>query len=365
MGDDNKEQVGKMTPRRSSIYDFVQNQRDRLFGSNTGLENEFTPISQGMYNTYRTTADRTPEDYGDIMSQYKDFRSGGGGATNVNLHTPHNFSFERITPTRSTETQSALTGFGEFADTGGYSPTDIQELRARGVSPIRSAYGNTMMQMDRARALGPEGGSPNYIAAVSRAQRELPQQLSDATTNVNAGLAENIRSGRLEGLRGVAGISEAEAGRGHQAALANQAADLRTQELTEQGLSANEARQIAIKELGLRERGLDLSAIEGQRGLFGTAPGMLGTIGNQMLGAYGQRAGLEQIRNQFGLGLIGAQLGSLGNQAQSGNEWWRTALNFGSRMIPFMGFGGGDDDNGLPGYTNNALWPVGADPNKD
>lgn len=98
---------------------------------------------------------------------------------------------------------SAMSGFQNFANTGGYSPEDVQNMRARAQSGVTTAYGNTMRNLDRARALGGVGGSPNYIAAVSKAQRELPQQLSDAETNINSQLAQNIAGNKLQGLGGM------------------------------------------------------------------------------------------------------------------------------------------------------------------
>lgn len=96
-----------------------------------------------------------------------------------------------------------MAGYQGFANTGGYSPEDVASMRQRAQSGVTAAYGNTMQHLDRARALGGAGGSPNYIAAVSKANRELPQQLSDATTNVNATLAQQIASNKLQGLGGM------------------------------------------------------------------------------------------------------------------------------------------------------------------
>jgi len=164
-----------------------------LQGGQTPLEKEFIPQSQGMYNTYRTGLGQNMQDYGNIMGGYNQFSQGLGGPTafnyqNVNAPRPGelNESYNTL--------RGALPSYQEFAQTGGYSPTDIQELRARGTSPIRSAYGNTMMELDRSRALG-GGYSPGYTAALSRAQNELPGQMADAMTGMNAKLAEDIRSG--------------------------------------------------------------------------------------------------------------------------------------------------------------------------
>lgn len=292
-------------------------------------EAAYQPVNQQFQQQYNQAAQRQTQDYGNIMGAYDQFRQRLGG--------PTKFTFQNVKAERPAELgesygylREAMPGYREFASTGGYSPTDIQELRARGVSPIRAAYGNTMMELDRARALGGNAGAPNYIAALSRAQRELPGQLADATTNVNAGLAEAIRSGRLQGLAGMSGIgstmgglASGEAGRMLQAGLANQAADLQAQGMGEQSLQ------------NLRQ--MDLAGISGQAGLYGTTPGMAATFGNQALNSWQQRAAMEQARQQFGLGAMDAQIRAASGQEQTkGQPWWQKALGVAGTVAPYV-----------------------------
>ncbi len=302
-------------PNQTDIY----NRATTAYGQTqkpSDLENEMAPISQQFMGNYNQAVGRNLQDYGDIMKGYKDL----GG---------NKFSFERVKAERPAELgeaygylREAMPGYREFANTGGYSGQDIQELRARGVSPIRAAYGNTMMELNRARSLGGGGGAPNYIAAASRAQRELPGQMADATTTVNAGLADAIRQGKLAGLAGISGIgstmgglSSDEAGRQLQAAGMNQGADLQAQGM------------------GLQAR---IAALQGQNSLYGTTPGLSSMFGNQALNAYGQRAGLEANRQNYGLGLLDAQMRSqqLGNE-QKGQPWWKTALGVAGTVAPY------------------------------
>jgi len=290
------------------------------------VENEFTGPSQNFMNNYNTAVGRNMQDYGNIMGGYQGLKIGG----------PTRFSYNPVSAknTRAKEMdeaygylREAAPGYREFAKTGGYSPTDIQELRARSVDPVRSAYGNTMMQLDRARALGGGGGAPNYIAAASKAQRELPGQLADAMTGINAQLAQDIRSGRLQGLAGLSGIggtmggfANDESSRELQAALANQGADIQTQQLGEQ------SRQFGI--------GAEMNRLGGMNQLYGTTPGMSSMFGNQALQGYNTRAGMEQARNQFGLGLLDAQIRA--SQVPKKTPWWQTALQVGGTVAPFF-----------------------------
>lgn len=296
----------------------------------TPLEKEYIPQSQTMWNNYQNAVAQNTADYGNIMGGYGNFMS------DISKQGPTKFGFERVNAERPAELGEAygylretMPGYREFAQTGGYSPTDIQELRARGVAPIRSAYGNTMMELNRARALGGGGGAPNYIAAASKAQREMPGQMADALTGVNAQLAQDIRQGRLAGLSGMAGVggtmgglSSQEAGRMLQAAMANQNADLQAQQLSEQSLQAM--------------RGLQLEGLRGQTSLYGTTPGMASMFGNQALDAYRNRINLEQLRNTTGLGLLDAQIRAYGNQKQD-DPWWKDILNAAGSVIPYLG----------------------------
>jgi len=316
--------MGKSSNPATDVINQAKNQYQQNTSGPTPTMSEFIPFSQGMNNNYQNAVAQNTKDYGNIMGAYSDFRNNLPGATK--------FSYQNVSANRPAELgtaysdiQGAMPGYQNFANTGGYSDQDVQNLRERGISPIRSAYGDTMMQLDRARALGGNGGAPNYIAAVSKAQRQLPGQLADAMTNVNAGLAESIRAGKEFGLQGqtatgqaMGSLSSAEAGRQLQAALANQAADIQTQGMGESSLQNRLQNQ--------------LTSMGGQAGLYGTSPGMASTFGNQALQSYGQRFGADTAMNQYNLGLMNAQLQGYNQQPPSG---WQTALGIGSKIAPF------------------------------
>lgn len=312
MGSDpNKEQVGKITPNRQSVFDFSEGQRNQSLGGTSDNEKEFTPLSQFMNNAYTNAASRQRSDYDSLMSGYAGFRD---NSINPLISSIAGNKPAPITYTRSGDMAKAMGGYSTFADTGGYSPQDVQELRARGISPIRAAYGNTMQELDRARALGGPGGATNYIAAAGRAQRELPQQMADAMTGVNAQLAQDIRQGKLAGMQGL-----------QQGAVQEAQLDQRAKELTQQGMSDWQARQIAANELGLK-------SFEGQQSLYGTTPGMASTFGNQALQSYNTRLNMEQLRQQTGLGMIDAQLRALGQQGAEQQPWWKQAIGIGTNV---------------------------------
>ena len=98
----------------------------------------------------------------------------------------------------------ALSGYSEFAKTGGFSPEDIANFRSRGLAPTKAAYQLGQAEMERHKALS--GYSPNYNAAAVKMAREQGQALNDASVNTEASLAQMKQQGRLAGLGGLSNI---------------------------------------------------------------------------------------------------------------------------------------------------------------
>lgn len=95
-------------------------------------------------------------------------------------------------------------GFQDFAKTGGFSASDLANIRARAVSPVRAAYENAQQNVNRQRSL--QGGySPGFGVLQARMQRQQGQGVSDAATNAEASIAEMVQQGKLAGLQGMAG----------------------------------------------------------------------------------------------------------------------------------------------------------------
>lgn len=89
-----------------------------------------------------------------------------------------------------------------FAKTGGFSPEDLANIRARSISPIRSIYSNALANMQRQKALT-GGYMPNAAAATAKMAREQSAGAADASTNAEAMIAELLQKGKLAGLSGM------------------------------------------------------------------------------------------------------------------------------------------------------------------
>jgi hypothetical protein len=100
---------------------------------------------------------------------------------------------------RDQDTYADIGRYGRnFADTGGFTPGDINNIRARAVAPIRSIYSSANREVDRAKRLS--GGMANFAASKAKMAREGSYALSDATTNAEASIADMTQRGKLAGI---------------------------------------------------------------------------------------------------------------------------------------------------------------------
>ncbi len=107
----------------------------------------------------------------------------------------------------------SFAGFKSFSQTGGFSPEDLANIRARAVSPVRAVYQNAQREVNRQRAI--QGGySPGFGVLQERMQRTQGQGISDAATNAEASISELVQKGKLAGLQGMADTEARTAGGG-------------------------------------------------------------------------------------------------------------------------------------------------------
>ena len=150
-----------------------------------------------------------------------------------------------------------------FATTGGYTPEDIANIRARAVSPIRSVYSSARRDLDRNQSL--QGGyQPGRATALGRFAREQGQATADATTNVEGALAQMINQGKRFGLSGMSGMYGTSPGLA--STFGNQA--LQAQQLENQMARGMTADQIQASQLP---------------GAWETTLGRIGQIGGAMM----------------------------------------------------------------------------------
>ncbi len=93
---------------------------------------------------------------------------------------------------------AAMSGYSDFANTGGFSPTGLAAIRSRSNSPIRAAYSNAERNVNR---MG--NNIPGKATLMARMAREQGQAGADATTNTEAGIAQMVQQGRLAGNQGI------------------------------------------------------------------------------------------------------------------------------------------------------------------
>ncbi len=264
----------------------MQNSQNTTQGNTMGMYQDFK-------NNYDSAVPMQMQDYRDLMDSYKSYASG--------LPQNNRISAERVSYNRSPEMAHALQGYGEFADTGGFSGEDKTNLRSRALSPVQSVYNNMKNEMERQKNI--QGGySPNFNAASARMRSGTSQQMSDILQQVNAQIAEMTQQGRLAGLGGLGQLSAADTEFGQQAQYHNQAS----------ALEAARANQI------YGQYDPRLQALQGMSSLFSATPGMSKLFGDEMLA--GNQQLLEGNQQQQNIGNFAMNGRQIVNQTPSNFE---------------------------------------------
>lgn len=241
-------------------------------GVNNSLRNQ--------YRLYNSAVSQQGQDYGDIMQGYREMlnRIRGGGGT----YTPQTSQYSQ-----STDLTDAIAKQKELSETGGYSGSDIANLRERGISPIRSIYAGAQRDMDRRRSL--QGGySPSYNASKLKGAREMSDLIAGQMTNVNAGIAQNVAQNKLTATPAYAATTSG------QSNLANQMG-------MENANMVNEANRFNITNRGEQEG----RALQGMTSLYGTTPALSSLFGNQAMSLSELQNRIMQQGNQNGLQMVG------------------------------------------------------------
>lgn len=299
----------------------IQNQTDytKNLGNNQEnnlLNDTIIPSTQQAQNN-TTIADQLSLDRSnDIYNQLNSFAP-----------TPYvPINYNPISVQTTPEFNSALSGYQNFADTGGFSQDDINDLRARAISPIRAVYGDINNELIRQRAL--QGGySPNFGAVSAKLAREGSQQIDDAVTNANAQLAQMVQQGKEFGLGGLGSLSEYNTGLINQIALQNEANRLNVANLNNQGNQQNNANTLA--KLGAMTQ------------LYSASPGLANSFANQFQGDVGNWLNAQGQINNINQNAISNQglVAQTPSNFQTGLGYLGNIANIGASLIsPFSGF---------------------------
>ncbi len=208
---------------------------------------------------YQSALSQTAQDYDKLMSGYENL----AGKTSV---AGPSLNFSPL----SYENSGDFSGLQEFGVTGGFSPSEMESMRARDIAPIRSIFDTGMRGLQRQKVL--QGGySPNFGAASARMARDMSSAIGERTTAVNANLAEMKNRNRLSALNTLAGVEQArEAGR-NQTNMYNSQMPLEYAKYNST-MKANDVNN-------------ELQRLQGMQSVYGTTPGLMNTFGNQVLSA--------------------------------------------------------------------------------
>ena len=146
-----------------------------VIGSSGNIRSPGIPGIGGMESVYKNLYDTGPNSYNSIMDNYRNFLGRDSGARS---------------------------SYAELAAGGG---VNADAIRNRAMAGVRSVYANAKRNVDRNRSI--QGGySPGYNTLMSRMAREQSQGAADASTDVEAAIAELISRNRIAGAGGLANL---------------------------------------------------------------------------------------------------------------------------------------------------------------
>lgn len=176
-------------------------------------------------NQYNATSTGNIADYGSMMNSYRNFINNVGRDPGT------------------AAARSAITGYKNFADTGGFSPEDIAQMRNQATAPITGIYQNAMDELRRKAAVAGPFGQQGTAAALADMARRSSYAAGDTANKAMADIAQLKSQNQLYGLQGEAGT----------------------------GLNLSNALA-----------GQKLSGMGGMSSLYGTTPALTATFGNMV-----------------------------------------------------------------------------------
>lgn len=278
-----------------------------------------------IQDAYRSSVLTQAGDYDRIMKGFGDLASSSSPTTfSRNDLTPQFMNFQRGVYQESPDFEDAIGKLKGFSENGGFSESDIANLRARSVSPIRSAYATALKELNRQKALS-GGYAPNQGAVLAKFAREKSGLMADKYTDINAALADKVASNKLASLQSLAPLTAQE----QQARNAFNASEVSRSQGVEQyntGLvndfnRYNSDENFNVAKLNAEENNRSIAnkqnALSGMASIYGTSPGLVNTFGsqaladrNQIIANNGQRAntGLQLISQAYKPGFAGVRL---------------------------------------------------------
>jgi hypothetical protein len=240
---------------------------------------------------YEDSLEQTPQDYNNIMQGYQSIANN----SRVSPIFSNPIQASPIQYSENPDVKRSISDLSDLASNGGYSGADIANIRARGISPIRSIFATS--QQDVARQRGLQGGySPNFAAVTAKMARDESNNIAQQTTNINAQIAQSVAQNRLAAASPFASATSAEAGRQLDTSKYNSENQLQTDETNQQTKL-----DVDKTNAGLQQQNTDnkFKALQGENSLYGTTPALASTFGNQVLGganisAENARAGLTR-----------------------------------------------------------------------
>lgn len=175
---------------------------------------DYGNIENILLNTYKDSASKSDNVYNDLLSRYGYFAdTGGWDPSRVSSIDEDISGFKNFAKTGglTPEAISRMRGsgvFDEFAKTGGYSDADLANIRGRTAAQTPAFYDS--LKNELARQNTSQGGySPGYTYEMAKSARDAYRGGTDAIRETEIGLKDAVNKGRMWGGSNISSSEDA------------------------------------------------------------------------------------------------------------------------------------------------------------
>lgn len=301
--------VGAPPTPSSKLDDFVNNWSPSSDDPFSSFNNQIAGRVGDMSGRLGKMRERSDQDYEAAKNLYNKFAENGGidptQQASINQNRDRLRLFGKF-GAESPEQANRVRGngvFDEFANTGGYSDSDIANIRARGNATGASIFSGLKRNLETGNAVS-GGANPGYTAQMAKMARDSARAANESSLDTELGIKDKVNAGRQWGS---SNLSDAE-----KSLIANMLGGTQAANQTEMDLMKmiQQGKQFGASGLSdlYHNPGADASYENLMNSILGTQLSGINASNanrNQSIDQYLKAMGMQQDRKLALLGMLG------------------------------------------------------------
>jgi hypothetical protein len=208
MGNKDKSQNRRLIDQENQRLQNENSQYKSMYDSERATERGVaTGQRDDIYGGYKKLTD--PSQYDSFFGYDKANGLSGGGGYTPQRYNPVTAATERAATERaglSGYTSEAGAGYRKLSQDGGYSDSDISNIRSRATSVVPSFYESIRNNMARKATSSGLNSSSIFAGATNKLNRQQAEAGQSAALDAELGIGDRVREGKMAGLAGLTGV---------------------------------------------------------------------------------------------------------------------------------------------------------------